>query len=210
MLSLVLDLIGVSSFAVSGAMVAIRRKADLFGVLFLALMTALGGGVIRDLLLGQTPPRMFTSYVYIAVAVASALAVFVAAKTKNDLYRRNEQRLDQVDNFFDAIGLAAFTVSGAGIAVSSHGLGNPVLVVSMGMITGFGGGMLRDVLTNAMPMVLTKHVYAVASLAGALAYYWMLLLHLPALVCDLAAGTLVFIIRVLATRYHWNLPRADL
>ncbi len=209
MLNLILDIIGVASFAVSGAMVAIHRKADLFGVLFLALMTALGGGIIRDLLLGQTPPRMFTSYVYIAVAVASALAVFIAAKTKNDLYRRYENRLDRVDNFFDAIGLAAFTVSGAGIAVSTYGLGNPVLVVSMGMITGFGGGMLRDVLTNAMPMVLTKHVYAVASLAGALVYYWMLLLRLPALLCDLTAGVLVFVIRVLATRYHWNLPRVD-
>lgn len=209
MLQMALDIIGVASFAVSGAMVAIDRQADLFGVLFLALITALGGGVIRDILLGQVPPRMFTSYVYIAVAVLSALAVFIAAKIGKEKYRRNEKRLDQIDNFFDAIGLAAFTVSGSAIAVETYGLGNPVLAVSMGMITGFGGGMLRDVFTKSMPMVLIKHIYAVASLAGALAYYIMLLLPIPAWVRDLGAGILIFIIRMLATRYRWNLPRVD-
>ena len=209
MIELALDIIGVASFAVSGAMVAIHRRADLFGVLFLALMTALGGGIIRDMILVQIPPRMFTSYVYIAVAVVSALAVFIGARIGKEKYRRNEARLDAIDNFFDAIGLAAFTVSGANIAIEAYGMGNPVLAVAMGMTTGFGGGMIRDVLTNAMPMVLTKHVYAVASLAGALLYYGMLCLNMPALVCDTVAMALVFAIRMLATKYKWNLPRVD-
>ena len=210
MIELALDIIGVASFAVSGAMVAIHRRADLFGVLFLALMTALGGGIIRDMILGQIPPRMFTSYVYIAVAVASALAVFIAARIGKEKYRRNEARLDAIDNFFDAIGLAAFTVSGANIAIEAYGMGNPVLAVAMGMTTGFGGGMIRDVLTNAMPMVLTKHVYAVASLAGALLYYGMLCLHVPVLICDTVAMVVIFAIRMLATKYKWNLPKVDL
>lgn len=209
MLQLVLDIIGVASFAVSGAMVAIDRRADLFGVQFLALMTALGGGILRDLLLGCTPPRMFTSHVYIAVAVGCALAVFIAAKLFRERYFANESKLDAIDNFFDAIGLAAFTVSGATIAIETCGMGNGVLAVSMGMITGFGGGMLRDVLTNSMPMVLTKHVYAVASLAGAVLYYTMLRFGVSAVVCDVAAMATVFAIRMLATKYKWNLPRVD-
>lgn len=210
MLELLLELTGVTAFAVSGAMVAVDRGADLFGVLFLSLMTALGGGILRDLLLGCTPPRMFTSYVYIAVASAAALAVFLAARLGREKYRREEARVDAVDNFFDAIGLAAFTVSGVNIAVESADLSSPVLAVAMGMTTGVGGGMIRDVLTNAMPMVLTKHVYAVASLAGALAYYGMLWLPIPEFVRDAVAMVLVFAIRMLATRYHWNLPKAEL
>ena len=210
MLDLVLDIIGVSAFAVSGAMVAIRRRADLFGVLFLALVTALGGGVIRDLLLGQTPPRMFTSYVYMAVAVGCALLVFLAARFNLERYRAGEARLEAVDNFFDAIGLAAFTVSGSTVAIDAFGMENPILIVAMGMTTGFGGGMLRDTMTNSMPMVLCKRVYAVASLAGALAYYALLRLGVGALICDLVGMATVFTLRMLATRYKWNLPKVDL
>ena len=210
MLPFLLDIMGVASFAVSGAMVAVNRKADLFGVLFLAVVTALGGGIIRDVMLGQLPPRMFTSYVYIAVAVAFALAVFIAALLGKEKYRVNEARLDAVDNVFDAIGLAAFTVSGANIVIETYGLGNPVLIVAMGMTTGFGGGMLRDVFTNTMPMVLCKHVYAVASLAGGLIYYLMLRLGVAELVCDVTAMAVIFILRMLATRFKWNLPRVDM
>lgn len=208
MLSTLLDLIGVAAFAVSGAMVAIRRQADLFGVLFLALITALGGGIVRDMLLGLHPPRMFTDYEYIALAAACALAVFLAARLGKEKYRAKEARVDAVDNVFDAIGLAAFTVSGANVAIGRYGLENPVLIVAMGMTTGFGGGMLRDVLTNAMPMVLCRHVYAVASLAGAVLYVALLRQGVNELLCDGAGMLTIFALRMLATRYKWNLPHA--
>lgn len=209
MLATVLDIIGVAAFSVSGAMVAIHRRADLFGVLYLAVITALGGGIVRDLMLGQTPPRMFTSYIYIAVAVVFALAVFVAARHGKEKYRAREAQLDAVDNVFDALGLAAFTISGAGIVIETYGMGNPVLIVAMGMTTGFGGGMLRDIMTNAMPMVLCRHVYAVASLVGALLYYILLSQGLGELVCGGLGMLSIFVLRMLATRYKWNLPRAD-
>ena len=109
-----LEVIGVIAFGICGAMAAMERGADLFGVLFLAVITALGGGVIRDMLLGWFPPRMFTSYAYVAIAVASALLVFLDACIRREHYRQNRDKLDSVVNVFDALGLGVFTVSGDG------------------------------------------------------------------------------------------------
>lgn len=206
----VLELVGVASFAVSGAMTGIDKKADVFGVVFLAIITALGGGIIRDSMLGHLPPRMFTSYIYIALAVVSSLAVFLDAYVKRDKYRAHKDKLDAVINVFDAAGLAAFTVSGVDVAIEACGMDMPVLLIALGMITGTGGGVLRDVLTNSMPMVLRKRVYAVASMAGAILYYVLLLLEVEGIVAAVAAMVFIFALRMLATKYKWNLPRADL
>lgn len=206
----ILELVGVASFAVSGAMVGIDKKADAFGVIFLAIVTALGGGVLRDMMLGHLPPRMFTSFVYIALAAGCAAVVFIDALARRDKYRMRKERIDAIDNIFDAAGLAAFTVSGMDIAIAECGMGNAVLIVALGMTTGIGGGMLRDVLTNAMPMVLRKRVYAVASLLGALLYYLLLYLRVDNMVSAVAAMVLIFALRMLATVFKWNLPRAEL
>ncbi len=206
----VLELIGVASFAVSGAMVGIEKKADAFGVLFLAIITALGGGVLRDMMLGHLPPRMFTSFVYIALAAGCALIVFLDALVRKDKYRAHKDKLDAVVNVFDAMGLAAFTVSGMDLAIADCGMGNAILVTVLGMTTGAGGGMLRDVLTNAMPMVLRKRVYAVASLLGALLYYGLLYCGVGSVVGAVAAMGFIFALRMLATVFKWNLPKAQL
>lgn len=206
----VLEIIGIIAFAVSGAMVGIEKRADVFGVLFLAVITALGGGVVRDMMLGHLPPRMFTSYVYILLAALSALIVFTAALVKREGYARNKEKLDAVFNVFDAAGLAAFTVSGLDMAAESCGMANPVLLVALGMTTGIGGGMLRDVLTNAMPMVLRKRIYAVASMLGGILYYVLLRLEVEKAVSAVAAMVFIFALRMLATKYKWNLPRAQL
>lgn len=204
----VLELIGAAAFAVSGAMVAIEKKADIFGVLFLAVTTALGGGVIRDVLIGRIPPVMFVSYWYLLISVVAALAVFIDAYLRSEKYKLHLDKLDAVNNVFDAIGLAVFTVSGmnASMPVSD----NVILVLFVGMCTGVGGGMLRDVMTNTMPKVLRKRVYAVASLIGGGLYYVMHVLDINQLLSVGCGMLVIFALRLFATIYKWNLPSVKL
>ncbi len=204
----VLELIGAAAFAVSGAMAAIEKKADIFGVLFLAVTTALGGGVIRDVLIGRIPPVMFVSYWYLLISVAAALAVFIDAYLRSEKYKLHLDKLDAVNNIFDAIGLAVFTVSGMNAAMPVSD--NIILVLFVGMCTGVGGGMLRDVMTNTMPKVLRKRVYAVASLLGGGLYYAMYALGANQLASIGCGMLLIFALRLFATIYKWNLPSVKL
>ena len=204
----VLELIGAAAFAVSGAMAAIEKKADIFGVLFLAVTTALGGGVIRDVLIGRIPPVMFVSYWYLLISVAAALAVFIDAYLRSEKYKLHLDKLDAVNNIFDAIGLAVFTVSGMNAAMPVSD--NIILVLFVGMCTGVGGGMLRDVMTNTMPKVLRKRVYAVASLLGGGLYYAMYELGANQLASIGCGMLLIFALRLFATIYKWNLPSVKL
>lgn len=205
----ILELIGVAAFAVSGAMTAIEKKADVFGVMFLAVTTALGGGIIRDILLGELPPRMFTSYTYILVAVIAAISVFTDAYIRRGKYLSNAEKLDAVNNIFDAVGLAVFTVSGMDTAISANGIYNPFMLVALGMVTGVGGGMLRDVMLGAMVKVMRKRVYAVASIAGGILYYCLLKFNVSNIVSAVSAMLLIFALRVLATVFKWNLPTVE-
>lgn len=204
----VLELIGAAAFAVSGAMVAIEKKADIFGVLFLAVTTALGGGVIRDVLIGRIPPVMFVSYWYLLIPVVAALAVFIDAYLRSEKYKLHLDKLDAVNNVFDAIGLAVFTVSGMNAAMPVSD--NVILVLFVGMCTGVGGGMLRDVMTNTMPKVLRKRVYAVASLIGGGLYYVMHVLDINQLLSVGCGMLVIFALRLFATIYKWNLPSVKL
>ena len=204
----VLELIGAAAFAVSGAMVAIEKKADIFGVLFLAVTTALGGGVIRDVIIGRIPPVMFVSYWYLLISVVAALAVFIDAYLRSEKYKLHLDKLDAVNNVFDAIGLAVFTVSGMNAAMPVSD--NVILVLFVGMCTGVGGGMLRDVMTNTMPKVLRKRVYAVASLIGGGLYYVMHVLDINQLLSVGCGMLVIFALRLFATIYKWNLPSVKL
>ena len=204
----VLELIGAAAFAVSGAMVAIEKKADIFGVLFLAVTTALGGGVIRDVLIGRIPPVMFVSYWYLLISVVAALAVFIDAYLRSEKYKLHLDKLDAVNNVFDAIGLAVFTVSGMNAAMPVSD--NVILVLFVGMCTGVGGGMLRDVMTNTMPKVLRKRVYAVASLICGGLYYVMHVLDINQLLSVGCGMLVIFALRLFATIYKWNLPSVKL
>ena len=204
----VLELIGAAAFAVSGAMVAIEKKADIFGVLFLAVTTALGGGVIRDVLIGRIPPVMFVSYWYLLISVVAALAVFIDAYLRSEKYKLHLDKLDAVNNVFDAIGLAVFTVSGMNAAMPVSD--NVILVLFVGMCTGVGGGMLRDVMTITMPKVLRKRVYAVASLIGGGLYYVMHVLDINQLLSVGCGMLVIFALRLFATIYKWNLPSVKL
>lgn len=203
-LMFVLELIGAAAFAVSGAMAAIKKKADIFGVIFLAVTTALGGGVIRDVLLGNLPPKMFVSYAYFAVSVVAAVVVFADAYVRREKYLLHMDRLDAVNNVFDAVGLAVFTISGMNMSMSVSD--NVLLILILGMATGVGGGMLRDVMTNTMPKVLRKRVYAVASLLGGGLYYSLHVLGVRETIAAVSGMLLIFALRLLATVYKWNLP----
>ena len=199
-----LEIIGAAAFAVSGAMAALEHEADIFGVIFLAVVTALGGGVIRDLLLGVTPPKMFVSYVYLAAAAVAALVVFADAYIRREKYRKHRDKLDSINNMFDAVGLAVFTVSGMNTAMQQSD--NVLLILVLGMSTGVGGGMLRDMMINKMPKVLRKRVYAVASLLGGGVYYGLFALGVHETIAAVSGMALIIALRVLATVYKWNLP----
>ena len=205
---LVCEWLGTAAFAVSGAMVAIDKGMDLFGVIFLAMITALGGGTLRDVLIGHFPPRMFTNYQFLALAVCCALVVFLLADLFKERYVRSEGGIERVNNVFDAIGLGVFAVSGARIGMEAGFAGNAFLVTFLGMTTAVGGGMIRDVLLQRIPFVLNKRVYAVAAIAGALTYWGIEVVFLNP-VLAYAVGWLVTVtLRMLATIYKWNLPRA--
>ena len=205
-----LELVGVAAFAFTGATAAMEVGADVFGVLFLSLVTALGGGIIRDMLLGFLPPHMFTSYVYVAEALICGLLLFVGIWHHREGYLKNARALDHFVNVFDALGLAVFTVSGVELAAEKCGMANPLLLCMMGMTTGIGGGMLRDMMIGRIPKVLRKRIYAVASLAGALSYWGLLRAGLRADVSAVIACALVIALRLLATHYKWNLPSVKL
>ena len=205
---LVCEWLGTAAFAISGAMVAVDKGMDLFGVIFLAMITALGGGTLRDVLIGSFPPRMFTSYQYLLLAVLCAVTVFVLADLFKEKYVRGEHTIEQINNIFDAVGLGIFAVSGARIGMEAGFMDNAFLVTFLGMTTAVGGGMLRDMMLQEIPFVLRKHVYAVAAIAGALTYWAVEVLMLEPVIAYAAGWAVTVSLRMIATVFKWNLPRA--
>lgn len=204
------EIIGTIAFAASGAMIAIDRKLDLFGVLFLGITVAVGGGMTRDLLLGFTPPSAFRNPVYVAVAAVTALCVFLFAYFKRIEYKKQYYRMDRVINWLDAVGLGIFGVVGVETAMSMGHTDNMFLCVFMGMLTAVGGGILRDVFSKSIPAVLQKRIYAVASIVGCMVYYILRILNTATALDMLTGMTVTVIIRMCASHYRWNLPRVDL
>lgn len=202
------EILGTIAFACSGAMVAIRKQLDLLGIIVLGGVTAVGGGMIRDVLIGIHPPTLFVKPVYAMVAFVSVMVLFCFIRFgKVSMEILESERYERIMNLFDAIGLGAFTVVGVDTAANA-GLGEyAFLSVFLGVITGVGGGLLRDMMAGITPAVLKKHVYACASLAGALCY-----VALNGLVGNdtrlLVSAALVVVIRILARKYKWNLPKA--
>lgn len=200
--------IGTVAFAVSGAATAVERRLDLFGVLFMGLITALGGGMIRDLLLGRVPPALFVSGDFVMTALGTALLVFVVCYVRTNLFAQKGTQLARLVDVADALGLGIFAVLGTEIAMKAGYDANAFMCVSMGAITGCGGGALRDVLSREIPFVFTKHVYAVAAIAGALLYYVLMYWNLADASTSAVAGMVLTVaIRLLAMIYCWDLPK---
>ena len=205
-LFLILELIGVVAFAVSGAMVSVKKNMDLFGVVLLGLLTAFGGGILRDCLIGKIPPAFFTNYWMILAGALAALAVFFVARILKERYFSNEAAIEKINNVFDALGLGAFAVTGAQIAMEAGFEKQWFLVLSMGLITAIGGGLLRDLMLREIPFVLNRRIYAIAALEGAAVYYVLRLVHFGEFPAAVTGILLTFVLRLLATKYKWNLP----
>ncbi|QZY27850.1 trimeric intracellular cation channel family protein [Nocardioides coralli] len=192
----VLDLAGIFVFAISGALVAVRKELDVFGVLVLAGTTGLGGGFLRDVLIDATPPAALADWRYLLVPVVAGLVTFV--------YHPAVGRMERQVNVFDAFGLAFFCVTGALKAVE-FGLG-PLPAALMGMVTGIGGGMVRDVLAGRVPAVFRGELYATPALAGAGAAVAAEAAGLPVTVCALTGAAVCLVWRLLAIWRHWQAP----
>lgn len=197
-LLLTLDLIGTFVFALSGAIAGVKFRLDLFGVLVLSFAAGNAGGITRDLLIGATPPAAISDWRYLGVSILAGVVTFWWSSL-----------VDQLWNpvlVFDAAGLALFAVSGAQKALS-YGL-NPIMAALLGMLTGIGGGMTRDVLLAEIPTVLRADLYAVAALAGAAVVVAGDALHLPSGPVVAAGVILCLGLRLAAIHHHWRLPVA--
>lgn len=192
----VFDILGTIAFAVLGALAGIDKKLDIFGILILALATAVGGGIIRDVVISNTPPVAFRNPLYVEVSILGAVAVIFL----RDLCHR----FKMVIQVCDAIGLGAFAAAGANMAVD-FGYYNILTVVFLAVVTAVGGGIIRDVSIQQLPGVFYKEIYATASLLGALVYFFVY-----PYVEQNTAMYLCFAVttglRLLAIRYNWALP----
>ncbi|GAA1449993.1 trimeric intracellular cation channel family protein [Mycobacterium cookii] len=192
----VLDLVGIFAFAVAGELLAVRKNLGLFAALVLGGVTGLGGGFIRDVLIGATPPAALADWRYLLVPVAAGLLTFVFHPTVG--------RLERVVTLFDAFGLALFCVTGALKAVD-YGL-DPLPAALMGMLTGIGGGMLRDVLSGSVPVIFEGVLYATPALAGATVAVLLDRTDVPLLVVAAAGFTTCLGWRLLALVRGWRAP----
>ena len=201
------ELIGTAAFAISGALVGVRKEMDVFGVNVLAVTTACGGGIIRDLLVGNTPPAVFQNPRYVMAAALMANVVFLLLFLHREMPRRLAHLYENALFWCDTLGLAAFTVDGALVGVRGGFQRNLFLVVFLGVLTGVGGGVLRDVLAGRIPEIFRKHIYALAAVAGALTLGLALDLGADQYAALAAGAGVVVLLRVLAKRFNWNLPR---
>ena len=208
----IIEIIGVIAFSISGAMVAIRRKTDLFGVFLLAILTAHGGGLTRDVIFSFSPPAIFGMKSYILISIIVAVVVFLFARKFSHTYLENELKIEQINDVFDALGLGIFAIIGVKVALEQGHSEDALICITCGLLTGICGGMLRDVLTNYTPFVLVKRIYAIAALAGAIVYYILHLYGGAIRINEALAiiiGVLVtFILRILAMIFKWHMPIA--
>lgn len=211
----ILEIIGTVAFASSGAMIAIRKGMDVFGIIVLSIITAVGGGIFRDLVLGINPPIAFLKTIYSTVSIISAAAVIIIYKLIDKRKFLNMNFLltyVKIISVLDAIGLGIFTMSGVNLAWKMAYGSNRYLLIFVGMVTGCGGGVVRDLCAGAIPIIFTKNtIYAMASLLGAVAFIFsrQYIRHHYAY---LLGVIVVIVVRLLSMKYRWSLPdvRSDL
>ncbi len=200
------EIIGTIAFAASGAMIAIRKELDLFGIIMLGTITAVGGGILRDIIIGRIPPNTFVNPVYIATAALTSVLLFIIFyKAPSLLDSKHIGTFEKILNIFDAIGLGAFTVIGIDAGIDK-GYGEYLfLLIFLGVTTGIGGGIMRDIMAVEIPYVLKKQIYACASIAGACLYV-IFLQFSQSYLSMLISALLVVVVRMLASKFDWNLP----
>ncbi|QCX00629.1 trimeric intracellular cation channel family protein [Aggregatimonas sangjinii] len=192
----VLDILGTIAFAISGALMAIKREMDVFGIFIVAFVTALGGGILRDVFIGNTPV-WWMGHFYVVHFVS--ISVFLAIVFRNKIYFLVKSLF-----IFDTIGLAIFTISGVQIGVSANL--DPAVSVVLGIMTGCFGGVIRDILCNEIPIIFRKEIYALASLAGGICFIILYSLNFDKNISYISTILLVVVIRVFAVRFGIGLP----
>lgn len=201
----ILELIGTVAFAFSGCMVANSKKMDIFGVWVLGTVTAVGGGAVRDVLLGIFPPNMFRHGSYVAVATLTVALWLLMAARKGAVSRAMFAKLSWIMDISDSLGLGIFAVVGCQTAINAGYGDNWFLVIFVGVMTGVGGGLLRDVMADMTPMIFCKRIYAIAALVGSVVYV-IAIQYVPELAAVLLGTGTVFVIRTLASSRRWDLP----
>lgn len=199
----ILEIIGTIAFAISGAIVGIKKEMDMLGVVILGLTTAVGGGIIRDLILGQQPPRTFQDPTCALIALGTSLVVFGTFYFGKHFH--SQKLPDTLLLIADSVGLGIFTVNGVAAAMRTYE--EIALLLFSGVLTGVGGGVLRDMLSGSRPYIFVKHIYACASILGAVAY---LLLHgrMDETYAVCISISLTVLLRLLSSHFRWNLPRS--
>lgn len=210
MIIFILEILGTIAFAASGAMVGVKQKMDILGVCVLGVITAVGGGMTRDVILGICPPSVFKNPVYALVATVTSCIVFFMLYLKKSfvkvLYSAAYEKMMLI---MDSVGLGIFTVMGVNTGINLGYHEKTFLLIFLGTITGVGGGLLRDVIAGVPPYIFVRHIYACASIAGAMVCVWIQKLFGKTAAILLGAVTVV-LIRYLAARYRWNLPKVCL
>ena len=206
-----IEIIGTIAFALSGALRGIEKQLDLLGITILGITAATGGGLIRDILLGAHPPLLFVNPIYVIVAAITALIAFVIAYIARyyDYQFKNHlsSTFGSMLNLADAIGLGIFAIVGVQTAEQGGFFDNVFITLFVGIITGVGGGMIRDILVGETPFFLRKHIYFLAALLGSTSYYMLVKYQVNDVVAMGIGSLLTFLVRLLASKYCWNLPK---
>lgn len=198
---------GIIAFSISGAMIAIEEDVDFFGVLLLGLITALGGGTLRDTLLGIAPSSNFYNYSGIVLSLFTAAMVFLIAYTHKEYYYNHVEKIEHINNVIDSVGLGIFSVYGVQVTLKTGYLTNVYLLVFMGMLTGVGGGLIRDMIVRRKPLIISKHIYAVAAILGSVCYLVCVSINIEEIAAVIVSVVFVVGIRMLATKKRLNLPK---
>ena len=204
----IICIIGIIAFGISGAIAATKKHTDPFGTIVVAVFTACGGGITRDILLGITPPKTLVDPYYILIAAGVALLVYLAAFTLKETFSEKTDKIDAAINIFDALGLGVFVVMGTQNAIDYGYSQNIFLCTLIGVLTGCGGGFLRDITLQEIPVILKKHIYVIAAISGSLVFYFMYAANLSYTMSAFSAVVVTFLLRMMATHFKWNLPPA--
>lgn len=205
-----IEYIGIVAFAISGVVVAAKKDMDIFGCNLLALATVTGGGLIRDMIIDRIPPVMFVNPMYTIMTVITANIAFLALYFQKPMPKGITPLYEKALFWLDTLGLAAFTVDGAFVGLYSQYADNLFLCATLGVLTGIGGGIIRDVFANKIPDVLVKHVYAIACIAGAAVVVFLWKYTGNETICSIFGFAIIVIIRWLAMHFEWDLPTAHL
>ncbi len=205
---LVLELAGTAAFSIAGVFAAKKKHMDIFGAVFLGCASAVGGGVFRDILLGVNPPAMFVHPAYVMVAMAVSLIVFILLYFDREKTERTTSDYENLINIADSFGLAIFAISGVRAVISEGYADQAFLAVFLGTVTAVGGGVFRDMLCGEVPLILTKRIYAVAAILGAMTFYYLYVeLSVPDMISTAASISVTVLIRWASIHFHLNLPK---